>query len=128
MLIFFKHLSLSMLISFMLIKKKSVMIRSSFDSSVLLTIHSANMILKALVCRRFFNQGFTFTLLFLFAFCFAVVLENIYSISNKFNSSLFLEFTLLIIVREGFLFTYFTWISWNQFKCDEICVKLCFMK
>ena len=33
-----------------------------------------------------------------------------------------------IIVRGGFLFTYFIWISWNQIKFNEICIKLCFMK
>ena len=30
--------------------------------------------------------------------------------------------------RRGFLFTYFIWISWNQIKCNEIYIKLCFMK
>ena len=38
--------------------------------------------MKALVYRRFFNQGLTFTLLFLFVFCFVVFLENIYSIGK----------------------------------------------
>ena len=33
-----------------------------------------------------------------------------------------------MIVREGFLFTYFIWISWNQIKCNEIYIKPCFMK
>ena len=33
-----------------------------------------------------------------------------------------------IIVRGGFLFTYFIWISWNQIKYNEIYIKLCFMK
>ena len=30
--------------------------------------------------------------------------------------------------RRVFLFTYFIWISWNQIKCNEIYIKLCFMK
>ena len=34
----------------------------------------------------------------------------------------------LIIDRGGFLFTYFIRISWNQIKCNKVCIKLCFMK
>ena len=34
----------------------------------------------------------------------------------------------LMMVLGGFLFTYFIRISWNQIKCNEICIKLCFMK
>ena len=43
-------------------------------------------LLKALVHRRFFNQGVAFTLLFLFIFCFVVFLEKIHSISHKLNT------------------------------------------
>ena len=78
-------------------------------------------LLTALENIRLFNQGLTLTLLFVFVFVFC-------SISNKLNTYFFFEFILLIIVREGFLLTYFTWILWNQIKCNEICIKLCFMK
>ena len=74
------------------------MIRSSIDSEVSLTISSANILLKALYLP-FFNGPLTLALLFLFVFCFVVFLENIYSKQIE---------HLLMIVREGFLFTYFT--------------------
>ena len=80
------------------------MIRSSIDSEVSLTISSANILLKALYLP-FFNGALTLALLFLFAFCFVVFLENIYSISNKLNTYLFFEFILLTALREGFFFT-----------------------
>ena len=84
------------------------------------------MILKALVCRRFFNQGLTFAFLFPFVFCFAVFLENMYSISNKLNTKLFFEFILLTIVCQGFFFTYlheFLEIKINVMKYALNCVS-----
>ena len=53
--------------------------------------------MKAVVYLRFFNQDLNLTLLFLFVFCLVVFLENIYSKQIE---------HLLMIVCEGFLFTY----------------------
>ena len=99
------------------------------NSSLSFTISSANISLKPIVYIQFFNLGLTYMLLFRLVFCFVVFLENMCSISNKLNTRF--SFVLIffpIIVRGGFLFTYFIWISWNQIKCNEIYIKLCFMK
>ena len=57
------------------------------------------MLLKVVVYLRFFNQGLTLTLLFLFVFCFVEFLENMYSKQIE---------HFLMIVHEWFFFTYFT--------------------
>ena len=95
-------------------------------SSLSLTISSANILLKALVYIQFFNQGLTHTLLFYLISGFVVFLENMYSISNKLNTWFSFRFIFLMIVLWGFFFTYFICISWNQTKCNEICIKLVF--
>ena len=42
-------------------------------------------------------------------------------------AGLWLLLNFFFLNREGFLFIYFVWILWNQIKCNEIYIKLCFM-
>ena len=72
------------------------------------------ILLKALVYLRFFNQGLTLTLLFLFVFCFVVFLKNIYSEQIE---------HLFMINREGFLLHEFHEIQLYAMKYASNCVS-----
>ena len=70
-------------------------------------------------------------------FCKKVVFRNFTKFTGKhLRQNLFFDkvagLRLLLnsffLNRGGFLFTYFIWILWNQIKCNEIYIKLCFMK
>ena len=95
-----------------------------------MTISSANILLKVVVYLRFFNHGLTYTLIFLFAFCIVVILENMYSVDNKLNTWFSLEFEfmfLVFVVEVSFLriLHEFHEIKLNIMKYG---LKWCFMK
>ena len=111
------------------------MIRSSIDSWVstkflfIINRQLRKYIMEGTCIHTMFQPGLNSYPPFSFVFCFLLSLENVYTISPNLNKSFYFEYSFfLIIIWGGFLFTYFVWISWNQITCNEICIKLCFMK